>query len=137
MPELPEVETIKRQLEKQVLGSEIMELVVNDWRCFVAGDKGIEGEIIKELLRVGKYLFVRFESGRGLQIHLKMTGRVVIEQENKNMEYGEAKHTRVVMTLRDQRRIFYWDTRMFGYIKVLENVETEYGELKQKMGPEP
>lgn len=137
MPELPEVETIKRQLESQILGSEIVGIVVNDSRCFVAGRKGVEGEVIKEILRVGKYLFVRFSSGRGLQIHLKMTGRVVVEQETQNMEYAEAKHTRVVITLRDKRRIFYWDTRMFGYIKVLENVETEHEALKKKLGPEP
>jgi len=137
MPELPEVETIKKQLENQILSSEIVGILVNDERCFVAGKKDIVGEVVKEIRRVGKYLFVGFESGRGLQIHLKMTGRVVIEQNNKNMEYGEAKHTRVVVTLRDGRRIFYWDTRMFGYIKVLENVEEAHDDLKEKLGPEP
>lgn len=132
MPELPEVETVRRQLEKEILGSEIVQVVVREDRCF-EGSQKIRGEVIEEISRVGKYLFVKFISGRGLQIHLKMTGRLVIG----DVSYETAKHTRVVITLKDGRKIYYWDTRMFGYIKVVEDIGKQEEGIRSKLGPEP
>ncbi|MEI8232719.1 MAG: DNA-formamidopyrimidine glycosylase [bacterium] len=137
MPELPEVETVRKQLEKEILGAEIVEIEVRDARCFENAGKIITSEMVTKIMRVGKYIFVVFESGRGLQIHLKMTGRLVIEQKNKNIEYSDAPHTRVVMKLKAGGKIYYWDTRMFGYIKVVEDVSADHQKLKQKLGPEP
>jgi formamidopyrimidine-DNA glycosylase len=116
MPELPEVETVRKQLEKEILG------------CEIVG----EGKIVG-FDRVGKYLFIKFEGGRGLEIHLKMTGRLVLDDD----WYGTAKHTRITMNLKDGRRIYFWDIRKFGYIKKSEDVEMTIEKLKQKMGPEP
>ncbi len=132
MPELPEVETIRRQLSEHILGSVIASVEVRDTHCY-GGSREIGGERIEKIERVGKYLFVRFASGRGLQVHLKMTGRVVIDVA----EYEGMKHTRVVINLRDGRRIFYWDTRMFGYIRVENNLQVSIDNLQKKMGPEP
>lgn len=132
MPELPEVETVRRQLEKEILGSEIVQVVVRESRCF-DGSQEVLGERIEEIGRVGKYLFVKFKSGRGLQIHLKMTGRLVIG----DVSYETAKHTRVVITLKDGRKIYYWDTRMFGYIKVVEDIGKQEEGIRSKLGPEP
>lgn len=138
MPELPEVETIKKQLEQAILGAEVVGIEVRDVRCFPTTTVALgRAEIITKIDRVGKYLFVGFESGRGLQIHLKMTGRLILEQKNTNIEYRDATHTRVVINLADGRAIYYWDTRMFGYIKVVYDVESEHRQLKQKLGPEP
>ena len=132
MPELPEVETVRRQLEKEIVGNVVVAIEVRDARCY-EGSQEIGEEKIQKVMRVGKYLFVRFESDRGLQIHLKMTGRLIFDDPF----YNTATHTRVVLSLADGRKIYYWDTRMFGYIKLSENLEVTREKLKQKMGPEP
>lgn len=116
MPELPEVETVRRQLQKEIVGNEI-----------------VGQGIIIGVERVGKYLFVKFEGGRGLEIHLKMTGRLVLDDD----WYRTAKHTRIIMNLKDGRKIYFWDIRRFGYVKENENIDLSILQLKQKLGPEP
>jgi len=51
--------------------------------------------------------------------------------------YETAVHTRVVLSLKGGGKIYYWDTRMFGYIKVVEDIYSQHEQLKQKLGPEP
>jgi formamidopyrimidine-DNA glycosylase len=133
MPELPEVETVRKQLEQEIKGAVITSIEVREYRCFELNGAPIENEKVKEVKRVGKYLFIVFESGRGLLIHLKMTGRLIMGEPF----YETAVHTRVVLNLKNGERIYYWDTRMFGYIKVLDEVGSEHSRLKEKLGPEP
>ena len=133
MPELPEVETVRKQLESEILGAQIVGIEVRDTRCFESNGREITSEVVVAVARTGKYLFIKFESGRGLQVHLKMTGRLVMGDPF----YETAIHTRVVMGLADGRKVYYWDTRMFGYIKVVEDIESEHRQLKLKLGPEP
>lgn len=143
MPELPEVETVRKQLAQEIVESEIVAMEVRDGRCYTGlAWKGKEMVVAVE--RVGKYIFVKFESGRGMQIHLKMTGRLIINKltsqqttVSTELDYDKAKHTRVVMTLQDGRKIFYWDTRMFGYIQVVADIVAEHAKIKEKLGPEP
>lgn len=133
MPELPEVETIRRQLEKEILGAQIANIEVREGKIFVGDSKRIQGDAIVAIKRVGKYLFVYLKSKRGLIIHLKMTGRLILDDK----VYDEAKHTRVVINLADGRKVFYWDTRKFGYLRLVEDIETEFVKLGKKLGPEP
>ncbi len=141
MPELPEVETVRKQLEKEILGSEIVGIEVRDSHCWVGPTSSLHGgtplgvkrEKIVGVERTGKYLFVKFGSGRGLQIHLKMTGRLVLNEPF----YETAIHTRVVVELGDGRKIYYWDTRMFGYIQLVEQIEVQHQKIRGKVGPEP
>ena len=143
MPELPEVETIRKQMEAELLGATIDGAEVRDRHCFVGDESTLVGETIAKVERVGKYLFVFFASGRGLAIHLKMTGRLVTPiydsrfMIHEKIDYETAEHTRVVIMLADGRKIYYWDTRMFGYIRVVDSVQWAVDSLKQKMGPEP
>ena len=133
MPELPEVETVRKQLETELAGAEIVNVEVRTVKVFEGAPKSIHGEKIVKVNRVGKYLFVYFTSGRGLAIHLKMTGRLVIGQE----WYEKAPHTRIRIGLKDGRKIYYWDTRMFGYVKVIEDIKLEHQSIKEKLGQEP
>lgn len=132
MPELPEVETVRRQLEAEILGSTITKIEVRETHCYEGLPWTVEEKII-EVARVGKYIFLKFESGRGLQVHLKMTGRLILVDPF----YETAIHTRVVMELSDGRKIYYWDTRMFGYIKHVADIGEEHKKIKGKLGPEP
>lgn len=133
MPELPEVETVRLQLEREILGSTIAVVEINEAKNFVGDKTLIIGEKIGKVGRVGKYLFVHFESDKGLVIHLKMTGRLVLQDDF----YDTAKHTRVIITLTDGRKVYYWDIRKFGYVRVSEKLEMEKEKLMQKMGKEP
>jgi formamidopyrimidine-DNA glycosylase len=143
MPELPEVETVRRQLENEIVGAVIESVEVREEKIFVGVPKRIHGQKINKVGRVGKYLFLKFASGRGMQIHLKMTGRLVIKPLNhltitpSEIDYEAAIHTRVVMELADGRKIYYWDTRKFGYIRLENDIVVEHARLTQKLGPEP
>ena len=79
MPELPEVETVRLQLEPHLVGRRFDRVDIRDPRLVrpfepTAVAAELEGERVAALERRGKYLIVRFESGRALLIHLRMTG---------------------------------------------------------------
>lgn len=132
MPELPEVETIKRQLKDKLVGSFITSIEVRRASCYF-GESLIEHEKIVNIHRTGKYLFVEFESSKGFIIHLKMTGRLVYE----SAWYMSAPHTRVVLGLNNNRYLYYWDARTFGYIKYVNNILQKLADQKKKLGPDP
>ncbi len=132
VPELPEVETIRKQAEKGLAGLVIKNVQVLTSKVFFGDPTILAGEKFLRVNRVGKYLFVHFESGKGLVIHLKMTGRLVLNDS----WYATAPHTRVVITLVDGSSIYYWDTRMFGYIKVEPEIMVEEQKIRAKLGPE-
>lgn len=133
MPELPEVETVRKQLEAEILGSEISQIEVREQKIFVGDSTRLRDEKIIKLERVGKYIFLHFQSKKGLVIHLKMTGRLVLDDDF----YETAKHTRVVITLKDGRKIYYWDIRKFGYVRLENDLQAAISNLLKKMGPEP
>ncbi|MCE7897948.1 MAG: hypothetical protein DPW11_03200 [bacterium] len=132
MPELPEVETIRRQLADSVVGAVVVGVEVRRASCYI-GRELLSQEKIEKVARIGKYLFLHFESGRGFVIHLKMTGRMVIDVAS----YDKLPHTRVVIKLKDGRRLYYWDSRTFGYVKYVEDIELEHERQKRKLGPDP
>lgn len=137
MPELPEVETIRTQLAEQLIGAQIVSIEVRVPKIFAGEPSSIYREKIAKVTRQGKYLFVHFESGKGLGIHLKMTGRLVLEQGTKNVEYRDSPHTRVVIEFENGRKLYYWDTRMFGYLHVKDRIAETEEKVKEKLGPEP
>ncbi len=123
MPELPEVETIRRQLTPYFVGKRILAIDVREPKSY-QGELLIGARII-DVARVGKYLYIKMEDKREWEIHLKMTGRLVWERG----EYESAPHTRVIITL-ENGKLYFWDTRKFGYIKVKS-------EGRVRLGPEP
>lgn len=132
MPELPEVETIRRQLLKEVVGEVIEEVEVRDVKCFEGKASELRGEKIVKVSRLGKYLIFSFESGKGMEVHLKMTGRLVVDDE-----YDKMAHTRVVIKFRSGKKLYYWDTRKFGYLRVVSKVFRLLNKLREKLGPDP
>lgn len=135
MPELPEVETVRRQLAEEVVGERVVAVEVRQEKSYL-GAREI-GEEVAEVRRRGKYLFIAFESGAGLAVHLKMTGRLVISKPGQQFDYETAKHTRVVMRLASGRALYFWDTRMFGYVHYLPAIGEAEEKVKNKLGPEP
>src|SRR5919108_820758 len=117
MPELPEVETIRLQLEPALVGRRLERVAIHDERLTRPfGPDGVaaelEGERVAALDRRGKYLVVRFESGRVLLIHLRMTGSLL--HANGASPSADDRHRRAVVRLDDGSDVVYRDVRRFG-----------------------
>ncbi|WP_407311116.1 bifunctional DNA-formamidopyrimidine glycosylase/DNA-(apurinic or apyrimidinic site) lyase [Desulfosporosinus sp. SB140] len=137
MPELPEVETIRR-----TLAVHIKDLKINDitllWPSAVCGwqDKAfaelVIGRRILELDRRGKYLLIRLDEGMTLIAHMRMTGRLNYYADHKEPE----KHTHVVFTL-ERGEVHFSDLRKFGRIQAIPTSLCVKESSLGKLGPEP
>jgi len=138
MPELPEVESVRRQLEPVLVGRRFERVRIDDPRLVrpfepaeVAAE--LEGERVAAVERRGKYLVVRFESGRVLLIHLRMTGSLL---RASSEPLPDDPHRRAVVRLDDDSDIAYRDVRRFGTWLLLEPGEAE-PYLAARVGDEP
>ena len=129
MPELPEVETIARQLRARgVEGREILSVKVN-WARTVeplsvaSFSRQVRGTTIDEISRVGKWMMFLLSSGKTIMIHLRMAGGF-------SMEPGQ--HDRLVFKLSDGPTLHYRDTRKFGRWKLVDDPQ----EILAKLGPD-
>jgi len=129
MPELPEVETIVRQLRARgVEGREILSVKVN-WPRMVeplsvaSFSKQIRGTTINEISRVGKWMLFSLSSGKTIMIHLRMAGSF-------SMESGQ--YDRIVLKLSDGLSLYYRDTRKFGRWKLVDDPQ----EILGRLGPD-
>ena len=138
MPELPEVETVRRQLEPVLVGRRFERVEINDPRLVrpfepVAVAAELEGERVAEVDRRGKYLIFRFESGRVLLVHLRMTGSF---RHRRNGVGEDDPHRRAVVRLDDGSDVAYRDVRRFGTWLLVEPEELE-PYLADRLGEEP
>jgi len=138
MPELPEVESVRRQLEPALVGRRFERVSIDDVRLVrpyepaeVAAE--LEGERVAAVERRGKYLVVRFESRRVLLIHLRMTGSLLHAPSGS---LQDDPHRRAVVTLDDGSDVAYRDVRRFGTWLLLEPGEAE-PYLGARVGDEP
>lgn len=137
MPELPEVETIRSKLAPVLTGRRFESVTILDPRLVrpyepaeVAAE--LTGEHVASVERRGKYLIVRFESGRVLLIHLRMTGSL----RHGDAGRAEDAHRRAVVRLDDGSDVVYRDVRRFGTWLLLEPDEVE-PYLGARLGEEP
>jgi formamidopyrimidine-DNA glycosylase len=138
VPELPEVETVRRSLAPVVEGAALAEVEILDARLtrpvdphLVAAELG--GERVVELARRGKYLLWRFESGRTLVVHLRMTGSFRCAAQGA---LPDDLHRRACLRLDTGVEVGYRDVRRFGTWLLLEP-EEEVQYLDARLGPEP
>lgn len=150
MPELPEVETVVRGLNRLILKKKIVQ-VKHDWpKSFPNLEKDVNDFMIgAEILKVqrrGKAIIIKLNNGWVLVTHLRMTGQMVYRGE-ENWGAGHPnddflndlpnKSTRVEIDFEDQTKLFFNDQRKFGYMKLLPEPEIEELSFFQKLGPEP
>jgi formamidopyrimidine-DNA glycosylase len=137
MPELPEVETIRRQLAPALEGRRIDSVEVRDPRWSdpappEAIADALRGRLISRVGRRGKYLIVSLEDDVHLVMHLRMTGNLLLTEE------AEAPaHTRVTMRLDDGRRLLFVDVRRFGTGDVLLGSDALAEYFESRLGVEP
>jgi formamidopyrimidine-DNA glycosylase len=138
VPELPEVESIRAQLEPLLRGRRLERVEIRDPRLTrpldpAAVARALEGERVATVDRRGKYLIVRFQSGRSLLIHLRMTGNVRVAPRG---EPAGHPHERAVVRLDDGSDVSYRDVRRFGTWLVVDDADLE-PYLAERIGSEP
>lgn len=151
MPELPEVETVRAQLQHKVIGKTIASVEVFHSKT-VAHDDTIEdtlvGQTIEDIDRIGKLMIFTFVNDANVHLlaHLKMTGQFFFIDKSGDIAGGghtftqadlnmPNKHTRVAFHFTDKSSLFFNDMRLFGYTKVAN--AREVANARAKFGPEP
>jgi formamidopyrimidine-DNA glycosylase len=137
VPELPEVESIRRSLEPLVLGRSVVRARIDDPRLVMPElpeevEAELEGLRIAALDRRGKYLLLDLEGVRTLVIHLRMTGSL----RHRRPGSGGDRYERATLSLDDGSELVYRDVRRFGTWRVLDQEELE-PYLSARVGPEP
>jgi formamidopyrimidine-DNA glycosylase len=138
LPELPEVETVRARIAPALEGRRLERVHITDPRLTRPEDPAVvasrlTGERVATVARRGKYVVVRFESGRVLLIHLRMTGTVLHAPEGAA---GDDPHRRAVVTLDNGSDVVYRDVRRFGTWLLLEPAEVDLY-LEARLGAEP
>lgn len=138
MPELPEVETVRRGLETALTGARIEKALLRraDLRTpFPAGFAGkLAGRAIYAITRRAKYVLFHFDNDTVLLAHLGMTGRFSVEKKAPKT-YGA--HDHVVFMLEDGRAVIFNDARRFGLMALCKKSELSTHALLSHLGPEP
>jgi formamidopyrimidine-DNA glycosylase len=136
VPELPEVETIRRQLAPHLEGRTLLDLEILDWRWTRPQDPaivadGLRGQEVLRVGRAGKYLVWELSDERFLLVHLRMTGALLFDPD------VDPLHTRVRMTLDGGHRLIYVDPRRFGTGHLLLGEAERDAYLAERLGVEP
>jgi len=135
MPELPEVESVVRQLDLAGLGGTVIHRARVFWPRTIATptpgrfEKALTGARFVTPRRRGKFIVLDLEDGRSILVHLRMTGRLTLGPGGATRE----DHEHVILNLSDGRDLRFRDPRKFGRWYLLEDAEEKLGEL----GPEP
>ena len=152
MPELPEVETVCRQLEPELEGRRIERLAVLDSRwCRPVPpaelEAAVSGKTIEGLGRRGKYLLLQLNGGQTLVMHLRMTGNLVLVEGEEKLDPSEGmrlyegersaseRHLRARFALDDGREVWFTDPRRFGEAFLIDDGGLE--ERFERLGVEP
>ncbi len=151
MPELPEVETVKRGLAGLLVGKVIQNAYhIESPKSFPNSQVDITqfltGAAVSGVRRRAKVLLIDLTSGYSLVIHLKMTGQLVFRGEDvfgaghpNDSLIGELpdRSTRVVIEFTEGSHLYFNDQRKFGWVKLLPTIEVPSIDFMKKVGPEP
>ena len=149
MPELPEVETIRRGLEKKIIGLTLQKITILIPTTFQGDPELVEGKNVLNVWRRAKMLGVNLSGDVTLLFHLKMTGQLIFVKNGERIIGGHptedmrgqmpTSSTRVVFEFSDGSKLFFNDQRKFGWVKVIQTSKIKYQseEILGKLGPEP
>lgn len=150
MPELPEVETVRRGLHELIIGRKVTAVKHDTPKSFPNATADVKqfliGAKVTGVRRRAKVLLLDLSTAHTLVVHLKMTGQIVFRGETafgaghpNSSLVGELpdKSTRVTITFADGARLFFNDQRKFGWMKLMPSLEVPNIDFMQKVGPEP
>jgi formamidopyrimidine-DNA glycosylase len=145
MPELPEVETIRKGLEKYLVGHKIENIEVKLAKMVHGDTSNVIGAKIEDVLRFGKGLVIELNNGYALAIHIKLTGQLVYVGKKAPAKIKVIKDlysslpnqwTHVIFHLDGNTKLYYNDFRTFGWIKIIKASELNDLEFFRDLGPE-
>lgn len=139
MPELPEVESIRNHLKRDVIGKEIKSVDVLHQKQFQGDPERIIGHKIIDIVRHGKILAIKLNNSLYLNFHFKLTGQLLFAKNSTNakfiynipLAFGNkmpGHSTRVIIHFTDGSALYFNELRKFGWIKLTEKQERPKGE---------
>ncbi len=150
MPELPEVETVRRGLSELIVGKKVASVIHDTPKSFPNAETDVRqfliGVSIKEVRRRAKVLIIDLDNDYSLMIHLKMTGQLVFVGD---VRFGAGhpndslvnilpdKSTRVSFVFDDGSQLYFNDQRKFGWVRLMPTAELGNVDFMKKVGPEP
>lgn len=150
MPELPEVETVRRGLLKLIIGKVVAAVEHDTPKAFPNAVKDVNEFLIHasitDIRRRAKVLMIDLSTGYSLVVHLKMTGQMVYVGD---VRFGAGhpsdslvnvlpdRSTRVTLTFTDGTKLYFNDQRKFGWMRLMPTVEIPNIDFMKKVGPEP
>ncbi len=150
MPELPEVEVVKRSLESQIINLILKNVKINDgnlrYKVKKSDLRKIQGLKILKIERRSKYLLFFFNKNIIMIIHLGMTGKFFIKKRDKEKQKtsfyymikdNEEKHNRLVFIFNNKLQLIYNDIRKFGFVKIFSGINIKKIKHLNLLGPEP
>jgi formamidopyrimidine-DNA glycosylase len=141
MPELPEVETVRRGLIPKLVGHRIVRLMQRrrDLRVPMPEKfaERVEGRTVRAIDRRAKYLLIRLDDGNTLIVHLGMSGRMVLHDAASAAEHPFERHDHVVIETDEGWQVRFNDARRFGLMLLVENSAVPQHKLFKGLGPEP
>ena len=128
MPELPEVETVVRELETKIIGQTIKSIEIHWSKTFVnLSEYTLDGQNVNSLARKGKYIIINLDYSV-LIVHLRMTGQLLVGYNNDNDQ--DKKYLRTVISFTNDNNLYFNDKRKFGRIYHIDNAD----QLLSKIG---
>lgn len=144
MPELPEVEIIKRGLQQYLIGHTIQDIQILDSLRVTGESAHIIGGKIEDITRRGKGLIIELDTNYSLAIHVKMTGQLIYQgKKTQNISLSSKvntlpnAHTRVIFHLDQNAYLYYNDVRRFGWIQIIPTSDIDTIPFFNSLGPEP
>ena len=150
MPELPEVEVVKKSLKDNICNLSFSKVIINTNKLRYTINKNLNDAIknkkILSVERRSKYILINLDKNLTLLIHLGMTGKFFIidkkKQKQKTSFYYEItkkdeKHNHIIFILNDKTKLIYNDVRKFGFIKIVSTGEIKNNIHIKSLGPEP
>jgi formamidopyrimidine-DNA glycosylase len=151
MPELPEVETVRKGLARLLPGLVVASVESNWQKSFPNAPDNVEQFLVNAKItsvrRRAKVIIIELDNNYALIVHLKMTGQLVFSSQTERFGAGHPgeslvgklpdKSTRVILTFTNGSRLFFNDQRKFGWMKLVPQSETTDLAYFSKFGPEP
>jgi formamidopyrimidine-DNA glycosylase len=151
VPELPEVETVRRGLHELIIGRKVKAVIHDTPKSFPNASADVNQFLIDSTIidvrRRAKVLMIDLSTDYSLVIHLKMTGQMVFRASDVVFGAGHPnesligelpdRSTRVTLTFEDGSHLYFNDQRKFGWVRLLPTIEVPNIDFMMKVGPEP
>jgi formamidopyrimidine-DNA glycosylase len=141
MPELPEVESLRRILSRSLVGRRVISVTIAEARLRRAISSDLANEIVdSEILRLSrraKYLLIELHQDRVMMVHLGMSGSLTHRHSRGDFNGFDPRHDHVTFTLDDGSLLIYNDPRRFGLMKLVARAELDLLPELAAIGPEP